>query len=150
MQEPSVAEDAARNGWWRRIAHHVGSPVDRRNQGRFVAWTLAWGVVFLTATWLLRTERVEGAAGWVVAVIPIVVAVGPLAAYLRFLRQADELMRRIQLEALAFGFAAGVVFSVGYQLFERAGAPEIAFGDQAVVMLVAYSVGTVIATAHYR
>ncbi|HSM15358.1 MAG TPA: hypothetical protein VLA66_14925 [Thermoanaerobaculia bacterium] len=49
----------------------------------------------------------------------------PLAASLaclRFLREADELLRKIHLEGMAYGFGVAFVLSTGAPLAERAGA----------------------------
>ncbi|MDH3517474.1 MAG: hypothetical protein OEM66_00955 [Acidimicrobiia bacterium] len=142
-----IEED--RPTWWDHVKAHSGTEADRRNQYRFLAWTFLWAVVFLAATLLLR-NGIEAPWSWAVAIVPIVLAIGPLASYVRFLRQADELIRMIQLEALAFGFAAGVVFATGYQLLERAGAPVIATGDTVVAMMVGFLVGQLMAIRRYR
>jgi hypothetical protein len=44
-------------------------------------------------------------------------------AVLLFLRETDELQRRIQLEALGFAFAAGSLVTFSYGLLQLAGLP---------------------------
>lgn len=136
--------------WWEHLKSHSGTETDRRNQYRLLGWTLAWAVVFVGASFLLRSDEPRGGWSWVIATIPIVLALGPGAAYLRFLRGADELMRRIQMESLAFGFGAGVVFAFGWQLLQRAGAPAVDVGDTVVVMMVGFVVGQLLAIRRYR
>ena len=54
--------------------------------------------------------------------LPTLLGVGTVFAYRRFLREADELRRKIELDALAMSVGAGLVGGVALWLFERAGA----------------------------
>jgi hypothetical protein len=133
-----------------------GTAADRRNQIRFMVWTFAWAVVFLFSTALLRGRlaafglQVGGTAAWLVASVPIVVAVGALRAYLRFLRMADELTRLIQLQGLAVGFGVGVIFLLGWELFEAAGARSLDAGDAVAVLVLAWVLGQLYGTWRFR
>ena len=93
--------------------------------------------------------EVEGSAAWVVAVLPNVLAVGVLLAYLRFLRMADELTRLIQLQGLAVGFGALFFLSMGWELLEAAGAPPLD-DAQRVVPIFAMGLGTLYFSWRYR
>jgi hypothetical protein len=75
---------------------------------------------------------------WLLAGLALVVASQATRSYLAFLRGADELLRSIQMEALALGFGAGVATSLFYPLLEGLGAP--AFGEHvtAVVMMLCW------------
>ena len=140
-----------RQSWWEMIKSCSGTEADRRNQYRFLAWLLAWAVSFLAATWALRPDLgLEGPAAWAIAIAPNVLGLGALLAYLHFLRMADELLRKIQLEGLALGFGAGVVFAMSYQLLERAGAPQLQVSDTVVVMMVGWAVGQLLGLRRYR
>jgi len=70
-------------------------------------------------------------------------------SYLVFLRQADELLRRIQTEALAMGFAAGAVFSLLYPLFAGLGAPRLGENVTAAVMMLSWGAASWIGTRRY-
>jgi hypothetical protein len=61
--------------------------------------------------------------------------------YVRFLREADELLRQIHLDALAVGFGGGFVFITTYRLLERAGAHRLDINDSLLVMIVCWLVG---------
>lgn len=145
----STRED--RKTWWETIKHCSGSEADRRNQYRFLFWCLTWAVSFVAANWALRNNSTwSNEATWAVAIAPIVLGIPAVLAYLRFLREADELVRKIQVEGLAFGFGSGVIFAIGYQLLERAGAPELEASALVVVMMVAWTVGQLLAVSRYR
>lgn len=138
-------------GWIEHIRSHSGTAKDRRNQRVFATWAMAWAVAFLVVTWILRsTDSPGGAVRWLLALSPNLLGIGTVLAYLKFLRNADELMQRTQLMGLAFGFGIGVVFAMGYQLAERAGAPDLATGDLAAVMFISWAVGQVFAVWRYR
>jgi drug/metabolite transporter (DMT)-like permease len=126
------------------------TPRDRRNQLRIAGGCLAWAVLYVGSMLLIKQELLPaGPIRWAVAALPSVAAVFLLAAYARFLREADELQRLIQLQALALGFGGGYFAITGYQLFERLGAPE-ANGDIAIVMPFLYVVGLLIGWKRYQ
>jgi hypothetical protein len=60
------------------------------------------------------------------------------------------LQRRIQLEGLAFGFGGGWFFAIGYQVLERAGAPELTAPAVIVAMTGAWGVGQILAIRRYQ
>ncbi len=151
MMAEIQGSDTGRRSWWEMIKSCSGTELDRRNQYRFIAWLMAWMVSHLAATWALQADQgITGSTVWLVAVAPNAFGIAAVFAYLRFLRMADELLRRIQLEGLALGFGAGVVFAMGYQLLELAGAPQLNISDPVVVMMVAWAVGQLMSMRHYR
>ena len=144
------SSDTGRRSWWEMVKSCSGTEIDRRNQYWFVAWLLAWAVSFVVANWALQADQgLTGPVVWLVAIAPNVFGIAGLFAYLRFLRMADELLRKIQLEGLAIGFGAGVVFAMGYQLLERAGAPQLQVSDPVGVMMVGWAVGQLLAMRRY-
>ncbi len=122
---------------------------DQRNQLRFTGLTLVCALVFVGATWLLKFAALQGPVLWLVAIIPGVLGVAVVFVYLHMLREMDEFMRRVQLEGLAVGFGAGVVFAITYGLLEQAGAPE-AGNRPFVVMMFAWAAGQLLALWRYR
>ncbi len=122
---------------------------DKRNQKRFAFWTLGWGLAFVVATLLLRFGVVSGALSYLVAVAPTAVAAGTVLAYLRFLREADELQRKIQLESIAWGFGIGAVFMMSYRLLERVGLPPMDTSDPLVVMMLTWGIASLFLSRRY-
>ncbi len=138
------------------LASCVGTAADRRNQARFVAWSFAWMLGFTAAAQTLKGNlsglglEVEGTKAWVVAVLPNVLAVGTVLAYVRFLRMADELTRLVQLQGLAVGWGATVVFLLNWELIEAAGAPSLDAGDALMVPIFAWAFGQLYFGWRYR
>jgi hypothetical protein len=136
---------------WERITVDVGTAADRRNNRRFTVWCIAWAAALIGATWIVEAyDSVVGPIAWLVALSPNILAVGALVAYLRFLRMADEMQRRIQIEGLAIGFGTGWIFAIGYLVLQSAGAPAIPLTAIILVMTAGWIVGNIIAVRHYR
>ena len=85
-----------------------------------------------------------------VALTPLVPATLALFAYLRFLSRMDELGRRIQLEALAFGFGAAGMLTFAYGFLENAGFPQLSYIWVFPLMIALWGVGGAIASYRYR
>lgn len=125
-------------------------PEDKANANRFTAWTLVAAVAYVLGTFLLRKGMVStGLPAIGVALLCMLPAVNVVRAYRRFLREADELVRHIHLQGLGYGLAAGVIFSMGWRLLELAGAPRLDVSDGAVVTMLAWSLGQVLARRKY-
>ncbi len=86
----------------------------------------------------------------IVALTPLVPASLALFAYLRFLSRMDELGRRIQLEALAFGFGAAGMLTFAYGFLENAGFPQLSYIWVFPAMIFLWGVGGAIASYRYR
>lgn len=147
-----MASSETKPGSFRQMIRNcAGTELDRRNQNRFLAWTFAWAVTFVAASLTLKADlELASPVNWVLAVVPTVVSIGAVFAYLRFLRMADELLRKIQLGGLAMGFAAGVVVTAGYPLFEAVGARQLQADDVLLVMVFAWMLGQFVGMWRYR
>jgi hypothetical protein len=118
-----------------------------------------WRVwLFCLALWIgsfaalsagFELAAVPPALGWALALANAALGVAAVWSYFRLLRRADELERKIQVEALALGFGAGAVAMMADRLAERAGAAPLDVNDALLVMLLAYAVGVVLARRRY-
>jgi hypothetical protein len=126
---------------------------DRKNLWRFQAWGVSWAVVFAGAAVLLRRfpQLVPGLP-LRVALIALTAALGVamVLAFIRFLREADELVRKIHLEGLAVAFGATVVFVTTWRLVERAGGPHADVDDSLLVMMGVWVIAQIFAARRYR
>lgn len=123
---------------------------DRVNGRRLIWWSLAWAGSVLLATALLSSDRVEGPGAWLMAAGCTVIGIGGLAAFRRYVAEADELTRRIQLEGISFGFGIGLLVALSSQLFDDAGAPTLSASMAGTVMIFGYIGGVMMATQRYR
>jgi hypothetical protein len=123
---------------------------DARNQRRANAWLLAATIAYVGATAALRWRALlPPALPWLLAGLTTLLAVVAVRRFLVFLRAADELLRKIQTEALALGFGTGAVFSILYPLLEKLGAPAIGENATALVMMLAWGAGSWLGVRRY-
>jgi hypothetical protein len=135
--------------WFRLGGGCEWTPRDAANANRFSRWSLVWALGFVAATVAIEAEWVSGALALVVATAPLLAGGAALVAYARFLQDVDELQRKIQLEGLAMGFGAGLLFMMGWRLFERLGAPQLDVSDPVLVMVVAFALGQWLGARRY-
>jgi hypothetical protein len=126
------------------------TPRDARNQRRFNAWLLAAMLAYAGATAALRWRvSVPRPLPWLLAGLAWLLALLAIRSFLVFLREADELLRRIQTEALALGFGLGAVFSLLYPLLEGLGAPKLDGSTTALVMMLSWGAGSWLGMRRY-
>jgi len=133
----------------------LGTQRDRRNKIAQIRWSVAFSVSLVASTFMLRVAAPGNTPlKWAIAALPIALWVCWLSAYMRFLREADELVRKIQMEAIVVGFWAGIGFGIGYPLLEHAGLrplnPSMTIAIMVAVMLLGYAVGRFRAGTRYR
>ncbi|HET7707087.1 MAG TPA: hypothetical protein VFM36_13450 [Thermoanaerobaculia bacterium] len=123
---------------------------DTRNMRAFNYWTFAMAIWFGAATILLAENIVAPQpAAWIFPLGGLVIALFTVRAYVHFLRNADELLRKIHLEGLAFGVGAAVIFMPVYRLCERLGAPKLDSVDALIVIILAWGFGQWRASSRY-
>lgn len=125
------------------------TPRDAQNYRVFTGWMMGGVVTFAAATLLIDGKFIPDAAGWGITALSVILMVLAMRSYIAFLRQADELLRKVHLEALAFAFGAGIVVMMGYRLCERLGAPKLDVNDAALVMLLCWFGGQVLGSRRY-
>lgn len=91
-----------------------GTERDRRNQRIILYWAAAW-----MGTWLLANFAI--AEAWLpdtpltaalLAFVPALFGLGALRAFWVYLQEADELLRKIELDALALAFGFALISSL--------------------------------------
>ena len=117
------------------------TPRDAERYRTFTWWMTGAMFVFAAATILIDQRYVPAAGGWVLTAVSVVLMGVAMRSYVRFLREADELLRKVHLEALAFAFGVGVVAMMGYRLCERLGAPKLDVNDAGLVMMLCWIAG---------
>jgi hypothetical protein len=131
---------------------------DRRNSRAITIWSLVWAVVFLVALATMESYGDESLAVSIAALAAAALATIPLIrAYVRFVREADELARMIQVQAMAVAFCAGFVVATLGRFLERVISliPELApfdlmdFLNPLMVMIVAYSLSVLVLQRRY-
>jgi hypothetical protein len=124
-----------------------------RNQRLVLLWSLVWMSSWVGVTLALKTGWLaSGAPGIVAALVSASLGIGTALAYRRFLNEADEVQRKIELEALALAFGVGLVGGFAYWLLERSGAVPTAKSDLLYVLAATcftYSAGVLLGRRRY-
>ena len=120
--------------------HWTATERDQKNRRRIVVWSLLWVVPFLGTNIAIKNDWINS-DGLALAATVGVTGLGLLLAYRRFISNADELMQKIQLDALALTVGVGVVAGFSYTLLEGAGI----VADADVMTLIVVMVATYIA-----
>ena len=129
---------------------------DRRNLRPMYICMALWGVSFLIAHLFLPREDGSMAAqplwAWPVTILPIVLGVLLAYYYQRFIRETDEMMRKIHLEALATAFGVAFVVGVAAGLLAQIDVPRIDEADDLTwaAMVGTYSVRLKMLARRYR
>src|SRR5688572_6236789 len=129
------------------------TPRDQRNRRAWGLWMglYSFSVLGLLILFRLRRDLVPaGVLYWLLAALPLLVATGAMWAWARYLREADELQRRIQLNALALGFGVTFFFIGGYSILMVAGAPRLEHSQPMVPGLCAYGLALLYGKWQYR
>jgi hypothetical protein len=147
MNDPSPDSRSRAIGW---SCSEMLTPRDAENLRRFNVVCLAWAMMFVAATMAIARYGVTGLTGWALAAATLLLGATAMGLYVRFLRAADELLRKIHLEALALGFGAAIVFMLFWRLCERLGAPKLDVVDPVLVMVAFWAAGQWLGLRRYR
>jgi hypothetical protein len=138
--------------WWQAALMIRGqTKAEQRNIRSAWIWCFVWAVGFCAVMAALKTfSHLGGPLTWLLAMIPIALSLPAAFACLRFIREADEFMRKVQLEGIAIGFATGFVFCMGYYMLERVGAPRLPMLFAIVPLTLGWAIGSFIVASRHR
>lgn len=128
----------------------AGPKRDRYNQRRIILWSFLWGASFVAVTQAIRREWLPFGVALAGVALTTLLGIATILAHRRFLQETDELRRKIEVEALAFAFGAGIVGGLTYwQLVVSGAAPATGFSYVFVAMILAHPVGVLIGHRRY-
>lgn len=118
--------------------------------GFAVSVALLMGLVIAVSAMLERLE-LGAPARFGLAVLPVAAYVWCIASYVGLVRQADELQRRIHLEALAVAFPTTAIAVFASEYLRKAGAiAELKPDYVLILMLALWAVGFFVAWRRYQ
>jgi hypothetical protein len=127
-------------------------PRDLKNASIANLWALLW-MITLGATVFL-SEYQWYSAIWVQSlglIIHIGMGIGMVLAFKRFIAEADELDRKIQLDALALSVGMTVITFSSYSVLQKfAAIPHLTPAFLIVIISLTYSVGIIVGKRRFR
>ena len=131
---------------------------DKRNMLRFGAMIVLWVFSSEVVAHIQMNVEVPMALAWMLAFVPALPSALAVLGYLKFLREADEMIRRIHLTGMAVGFGAGAFVSMGLHMPHPLGPPykEMLFlmhlhkGLIYITMVLGWSFGQLAAARRFK
>ena len=125
---------------------------NRATRKYLIRMLTAMSLYVLATAISIRVIKHDPSVSWKYAwaLLPMVPASFVPIAVVSLLREIDELQRKIQLEALAFGFATAAVLTMSYGFLQNAGLPELNWVWVWPVMAACWIVGLIAARWRYR
>lgn len=121
---------------------------DKTNLQKFGKWFLLFLLVFVGAVIFLgpTDEGLEQTPPWrfVLAILPLLPGYFAARAYLKFLREADELIRNVHYEAASKSFILVILLGIVYYLASQV------FGDWDDAGLILWAIAGVAYQVNYR
>jgi hypothetical protein len=137
--------------WWQAALMICGqTKAEQRNLRSVWRWSLVWALSFLAVTASREMLHLSGSLAWLASSLPAALSIPVVIANVRFIREADEFMRKVQLHGIAIGFAAGFVFCMGYYSLEMLGAPSLPIVFAAVPLALGWAIGSFIVAYQHR
>ncbi|WP_054891535.1 MULTISPECIES: hypothetical protein [unclassified Pseudomonas] len=121
----------------------------KRHVISFVLFLVAYMACVLVSSHFL-VSMAPGIAKTLVALVPVPAMIGMAWAVVRQLRSLDEMVRRIQLEALGLAFVATALLTFSYGFLETAGFPRLSMFMVWSLMGPLWALGTFIGVRRYR
>lgn len=123
---------------------------DRRNLRRFTLWSFLWALSFVLSTLGIKKEWWPPAGEFVAVASTALLGLVSILRYRRFLMEADELQRKIEIEALALAFGVGMVGGLSsWLLVVGASVPGTDLIYVFCAMMVTYAVSVLVGRRRY-
>ncbi len=125
---------------------------DVKNANALNLWALVWVANLVIITFISKYE-------WYSAPLPITIAfalsigigIGMILAYKRFLKELDEMERKIQLDALALSVGVTLVAFGGYSILDKAAVvPELQASHLIMLIAITYIAGIIAGRIRYQ
>ena len=120
---------------------------------RLALWTLAWVATLALARFGPRLLwGSQPVASWAAVATNLAVGIGWIVAHARYLREIDELQRKIMQDALAVTLGVGWVGGFAYVVADAADliAQDVGNGVLPALLAVVYMIAIVVGNIKYR
>jgi hypothetical protein len=123
-----------------------------KNHIRLLCWIFLWvGTMVLADKAELYQWHSSALISMLAIVINAAIGLGVIFTFMRYLKELDELQRKIQLDALALSMGVSLVASFSYSLLVTAKfITGVEVSDIILLMTLTYVVGTIVGQIRYR
>jgi hypothetical protein len=128
---------------------HEGRDPNHGNRRTVRAWSLAWAAAYAGSAFLTRFADLTGPGVVALGAVTAAMGLGTLVAYRGYLRDADELQRKIELDALAIAVGAALVGGTAIHVLDQ-GALLGEFALTAVLMSMIVGYIAAVIAGHRR
>lgn len=111
---------------------------------------LAYAITLATSLRLLAHGIDNNAARVAISLAPMIPAVALCMSVIGVMRRADEMQRKLQLEALALGFVGTALVTFSYGFLENVGFPRLSAFAVWPVMCGLWVAGVLLGRLRYR
>jgi hypothetical protein len=123
---------------------------ERQYTVRFIAVMIGYSVILFASITALKTMPPDDPLRYLVALLPVIPVLFGFVAYLRYVRQLDEMQQRIQLEGVAFSLGCTGIITFAMGFLENAGLPPFGMIWVFPMSIVLWSAGIALASRRYR
>jgi len=128
-----------------------GPAGSKKNHALIMVWIIVWMATFVAVDKGAENDWfASGTISMLAVGINAVFGLLVITTYMKFLKELDEMQRKIQLSALALGMGVGLVGTVSYSLLVSGG--HVAQPDLAVIIMMlgaGYMAGLLIGRSRY-
>lgn len=96
------------------------TPRGQRTRRVFTLWLLVWSLGFVAATYVIDRQIIQGNVALLAVIGLTALGLSTVRAYRKYHGELDELLRKIEMEALAVALGVGVVGGLSFWLLEVA------------------------------
>ncbi len=124
---------------------------DIKNANIVNLWAIVWAASLALITFLSKYEWYSGFPTIAAFTIQTGIGIGMIFAYIRFLKNLDEMERKIQLDALAISVGVTVVGFASYSILDKSGVvPDLKSSYLIAFMALVYMAAILIGRIRYR
>ena len=125
---------------------------DLKNANIVNLWTISWVVSLGLISFISKSQWYSSGFPTILAfTVQTVIGIGMLLAYVRFVKNLDEMERKIQLDALAVSVGVTVVGFASYSVLDMSGVvPDLKSSYLIALIALTYMAGILFGRIRYR
>jgi hypothetical protein len=116
----------------------------------FVLWGIAVLATQLTVDWIFKHEELHSPAKPMLGLLPALLAIFFVVAFVKDIRKLDEMVRRIHLQAAAISFLLTVSLTFVFDGLESAGIYSATLSDLSSALVLTWGAALIFLSLRHR